>query len=305
MLGARQSHRVRSMLLGFLLLLLAGCSGAVVATPRPVVVTIAGATSLQPVLQTLTAEYNRQHGNVLFTLRGGGSTLGEEQVMAGRVNLGASTLFPPEPLPPDQRNMVRIPLGVDGLAIIVHNSNVVASLTLDQLRGLYSGEILDWETVGGDAGEVILVSREDGSGARVLFESRVMGDDAVSLTAVVMPTSHDVVEYVAKTPSAIGYVSRAWVLDALNERSGFAVQPDGTPNAPVLDGTPAPSDVLVVPVDATLPTLANLRDGGYPLIQPLYLISRGETRGTVRQFVDFVLSPAGQNIVRRYHLPAR
>lgn len=294
---------VTRLIIAACLLLLAGCSGAAIATPRPVVVTIAGATSLQPVLQALTAEYNRQHPNVLFTLRGGGSTLGEEQVLRGRVNLGASTLFPPEPLAPSRRNLVRVPVGVDGLAIIVHHSNVVPSLTLDQLRGLYSGEILDWETVGGDAGEIILVSREDGSGARALFEARVMADDTVSLTAVVMPTSHDVVEYVAKTPNAIGYVSRAWVLDALNAASGFGVAVrDGTPTP---EGTPTPLDVHVVPVEEMLPTPANLRDGSYPLIQPLYLISRGETRGTTRQFIDFVLSPAGQNIVRRYHLPAR
>ena len=279
------------------LLLLAGCSGAAVATPRPVVVTIGGATSLQPVMQELTTEYSRRHPNVLFTLRGGGSTLGEEQVLRGRVTLGASTLFPPETPPASQRNLVRVPVGVDGLAIIVHAGNIVPSLTLDQLRGLYSGDILDWETVGGDEGEVILVSREDGSGARRLFDSRVMGDESVSLTAVVMPTSHDVVQYVAKTPSAIGYVSRAWVIDALNERASLATR---TP-----DGTPTPHNVVVVPVEEKLPTLANLRDGSYALIQPLYLISRGEARGATRQFLDFVLSPAGQNIVRRYHLPAR
>lgn len=287
-------HRLRSGLVQFVLLLLfTGCTAAAVATPRPVLITIAGATSMQPVLQALTEEFTRRHPNVLFTLRGGGSTLGEEQAQVARVQLGASTLFPPDG--PEAPGVVRIPIGVDGLAIIVHPSNPIESLTLDQLRDLYVGDILDWAEVGGRAAEIILVSREDGSGARILFERDVMGDEAVSLTAVVMPTSRDVVDYVAKTPNAIGYVSRGWVM----ARGPIAAS--RTPGA----STPEPPRVRVVALGGTLPTQEALRSRAYPLIQPLYLISRGETRGTVRQFVDFVLSPAGQSIMARYHLPVR
>ena len=68
--------------------------------------------------------------------------------------------------------------------------------------------------------------------------------------------------------------------------------------------TPEPA-VHVVAVDDALPTLGALRDQTYPLIQPLYLVSRGEPRGGSRQFIDFVLSPAGQAIVERYHLAVR
>jgi phosphate transport system substrate-binding protein len=270
------------------LIAVAGCSSAVVATPRPTVLTIAGATALQPALQELTAEFTRRHPTVLFTLRGGGSTLGEQQALERRVNLGASSLFPPPADAPTAR-LVRTPVGVDGLAIVVHPSNPVAVLSLDQLQQLYSGEILDWPAVGGSEAEVVLVSREDGSGARKIFEDRVMDDKTVSLTAVVMPTSRDVVDYVRKTPSAIGYVSRGLVMAA---RGGAAT------------ATPEP-DVRVVPIDGKLPALDALRDQSYPLIQPLYLVSMGEPRGWTRQFIDFVLSPAGQAIVRRYHLPVR
>jgi phosphate transport system substrate-binding protein len=199
---------------------------------------------------------------------------------------------------------------VDGLAIVVHSSNTVEGLTEEQLHGLYAGTILDWAEVGGEAGEVLLVSREDGSGSRIYFESEVMKDEPVSLTAVVMPTSQDVVDYIAKTPNAIGYVSRAWVM--AQEVNTAATRTPVAPNiiteivTPTLTQTPTPSvRVRVLPIDGELPTLAALRERSYPLIQPLYLISRGQTFGNVRQFVDFVLSPAGQSIVRRYHLPVR
>ena len=283
-------RRLWWVVLALSLWVVGGCAGAAVATPRPTVITIAGATALQPALQDLTAAFTRLHPTVLFTLRGGGSTLGEQQVLEGRVSLGASSLFPPAPDAPTAR-LVRTPVGVDGVAIVVHRSNPVAALSLDQVQQLYSGEILNWQAVGGNAVEVVLVSREDGSGARRLFEDRVMGDKAVSLTAVVMPTSRDVVEYVGKTPSAIGYVSRGLVMAAAGADSAATATPE--------------PDVRVVPLDGALPTLEALADQSYPLIQPLYLVSLGEPRGWSRQFIDFVLSPAGQAIVRRYHLPVR
>lgn len=291
-------------------LLLISCTSTAVATPRPVLITIGGATAMQPVLRALTAEFTRRHPNVLFTISGGGSTLGEEMALSRRVDLAASTLFPPAEPTGAQRALVRVPIGVDGLAIVVHSSNTVEGLTEEQLKGLYAGTILDWAEVGGEAGEVLLVSREDGSGSRIYFESEVMQDEPVSLTAVVMPTSQDVVDYIAKTPNAIGYVSRGLVM--AQENNTVATHTPVAPNmiteivTPTLTQTPTPTlRVRVVPIDGELPTLAALRARTYPLIQPLYLVSRGQAFGNVRQFVDFVLGPAGQTIVRRYHLPVR
>lgn len=330
LLVAKLTHRVAQMdrpgfisrhyiglFLIFLMLapLLNACASTAVATPRPVLITIGGATAMQPVLQALTAEYTRRHPNILFTISGGGSTLGEEMALARRVNLGASTLFPPDEPTPVQRTLTRVPIGVDGLAIVVHNRNMVEGLTTAQLRGLYNGTILDWAEVGGEAGEVLLVSREDGSGARIFFEDKVMQGEPVSLTAVVMPTSQDVVDYIAKTPNAIGYVSRGLLM---GQEGGAAARTPIPSNVITESTTPMPGEtptvgvtptpglrVRMVPVDGELPTLTALRTRAYPLIQPLYLVSRGQTTGNVRQFVDFVLSPPGQTIVRRYHLPVR
>ena len=199
---------------------------------------------------------------------------------------------------------MRTPIGLDGLAVIVHPSNSVKGLSLVQLRDLFSGRVIDWQALGSDVGEVLLVSREDGSGSRVLFEKRVMGDDRVSLTAVVMPTSEDVVEYVAKNPQAIGYVSRSEVVEWLprGETDVAAPAADVTPTPTATPGGPV---VKVVSVEGLLPTTDNLRSQKYALTLPLYLISNGSPSGRVRQFIDFVLSPAGQSIVSRYHAPIR
>lgn len=282
---------------------LAGCEGAAVATPTPVTITIAGSSAMAPVLRALTEEYTRLHPNIVFDLRGGGSTLGEEAIRAGRYDIAASTLLPPNPeagrpAPPGDERLLRTPIGLNGLAIIVHPSNSIEGLSLVQLRDIYSGRVLSWQALGGDASEIVLVSREDGAGGRILFEDRVMGDDRVSLTAVVMPSSEDVFEYVARNPAAIAYVSRAYVVDWIpGEENATPTESGATVE------TPAPVKVLAL--EGRWPTREAIAEQQYALTQPLYLITSRQPSGRVRQFIDFVLSPAGQAIVARYHAPIR
>lgn len=287
------------------LLLLAACEQAAVATPVPTTITIAGATAMQPVLLNLTDAFSHEHPNVLFHVRGGGSTVGEELLLAGQVDLAASSLLPATPLTPTltppSAPFVRIPIGIDGLAIVVHPSNPISTVTVLQLRELYSGRLLTWAELGSNAGEVVLVSREDGSGSRQLFEERVMGDEHVSLTAVVMPTSADVVAYVARNPQAVGYVSRAYVVAELD-----AQLPTTTGQQQSTDTNPKPIHaVRVVQLEGALPTRENLQTQRYFLTQPLFLLSRREPQGWSHQFVDFALSPAGQEIVAKYHARVR
>ena len=305
---------VAMLLLG---VILGACDSTTVATPAPTTITIAGSTAMRRPLQDLPAAFSRQHPGVLFVIRGGGSTIGEELALNGAVDLGASTLFVPEAAtgtaepavaaaaaPAD--TLVRVPIGLDGLALIVHPSNNVTELSLVQVQAIFGGRVLNWLAVGGDAGEIELVSREDGSGARILFEQRVMGEEQVSLTAVVMPTSADVVEYVSRHPAAIGYVSRAEVAEWIPDTSAGA-PPSAPPSVP--GGTPVatemPPAVKVLRLEGRLPQIESLRSQEYALIQPFYLLTNGPASGWVRQFIDFVLSPAGQTIVSHYSAPIR
>lgn len=279
--------------------LTAGCEEVSVAAPPPTTIVIGGSSAMEPVLRALTEEYSRQHPNVVFDLREGGSTLGEEAVRAGRYPIAASTLFPPDPeagrpAPPGDERLVRTPIGLNGLAIIVHPSNPISELSLVQLRDLFSGRVIDWQALGSDVGEVVLVSREDGAGARVLFEERVMGEERMALTAVVMPGSQYVVEYVSRNPAAIAYVSRSHVVDWIPDESSSGQQP----------GEEAPL-VKVLALEGRYPTREMIAQQHYALIQPLYLVTLGQPSGQVRRFIDFVLSPAGQSIVARYHVPIR
>lgn len=274
---------LRTLLVCCFGLLLSGCAQTAVVAPTPVAVTIAGSTEMRPVLADLTAAYTERHPNVLFTVRGGGSILGEEWLEQRRIDLAASTLFhsPDESSP----GVMRVPIGLDGVAVIVHPDNLVADLTIGQLRDLYSGRLLDWQDVGGEAGEVLLVSREDGSATRNLFEERVMNEERVTLTAVVMPTSEGVLEYVAEHPAAIGYVSRAFVQQEAGADGGDL-------------------SVQVVALESRLPDRQEIAAQQYYLTRPLFLLRRTEAV-SLQSFIDFVLSPVGQEIVARYHVRIR
>ncbi|MFN2200059.1 MAG: phosphate ABC transporter substrate-binding protein [Caldilineaceae bacterium] len=301
-----------------------GCAQSRISTPRPVVVEIAGATSMRPMLEEMARAFTERHPSVLIELRGGGSALGEERVLNGRSSIAASTLFPATenaesqieiatgrraqttgatpaanqrqaPRAGDANPLVWAPIGIDGIAIVVHPDNPVAAFTSRQLQDIFRGRVLDWSELNGEEGEIVLVSREEGSGVREAFEERIMGDKAVSLTAVVMPTSADVIDFVSKNRWAIGYVSTAYT----------TTPSAGVTPVPSVDDEPAPNAVQVASLDGVLPSDRAIRDQSYLLIEPLYLVTRGVPQGWTRQFIDFALSPAGQEIVDHYHVPVR
>lgn len=305
----------------FLVIILTGCSTDSAAAPEPVLITIAGSSAAQPVLQDLAAAFSQRHPHISFDIRGGESTLAEKQLQAGEVDLAVSALPPSPPTPIVSQPgaptapvaLVHVPIALDALALIVHPRSKLENLTLLQLRDMYSGRITNWADVEDEESEILLVTREEGSGAWQLFTERVMGDDPMSLTAVVMPGNVDVVDFVAGQPGTIGYVSRAYVTSLLTEGepSDDGQEISGSPRAQTI-GSPATAQTLAEPppvqanvhilhLENELPTASNLQEQEYHLAYLLYLVSRGAPAGWSREFVDFVLSPAGQSIVGRYH----
>ena len=292
---------LRDLHLGFLStllmrLVLAGCllsgcalpsgSGAI-PTPEQVTLTIAGSTEMRPLLLELTTAYSAHNPHVQFRLHGGGSQMGEQWLATGQADIAASTAAYPDAEIPG--GLVRIPIGLDGIALVVNSENPVEALTLVQIRELFEGLALNWEEVGG-AREVQLVSREDESATRELFEERVMDEEQVSLTAVVMSTSSNVVEYVADHRDAIGYVTSAYLSKHV----------ENTPRS-----APTERTVRAVAIDGRVPFGADLADYHYPLARFLYLLIDQNGDPTIQKVIDFALGEEGQEIVARYHVPIR
>ncbi|MDH7484704.1 MAG: phosphate ABC transporter substrate-binding protein [Anaerolineae bacterium] len=250
------------------------CACGTAATPptTPVTLRVAGSTTMLPLLADLAAAYVEQHPHVRLHVEGGGSHVGLERLEMRETNLAACSWLPPREENTPQP-YTATPIAWDGIAIVVHPDNAVDELTLLQVRHIYAGWTLDWQDVGGEARDIVIVSREDGSGTRAAFEQQVMGEEPVTLTAIVMPSSAAVVDYVARHQAAIGYVSMSYA---------------------------DPASVKVLRIEGALPSPATVR-GVYHLSRPLYLVTPGRPSGEVRAFIDFALSPAGQAIVgKRY-----
>jgi phosphate transport system substrate-binding protein len=246
--------------------MLAACN-VTVEPPQPIYLKAAGSTAMAPLLEELATAFHERHTFVTIDINGGGSTLGQQALAAGQVDLGLTSWLP-NGAPSGMRSTV---VARDGIALIVHPTNPITGLTLLQTRDLFSGRAVDWEQIGGSPVQV--VSREDGSGTRAAFESIVMGGDQVTLTALVMPNSGAVMDYVARDRHAIGYVSMGYV-----KRGVRSISVEGL--------SPAPE---------------NVSHGEYHLTRELVILSQPESSPQVQAFLDFALSPAGQAIVtRRY-----
>lgn len=262
-------NKLAGLLLLAVLLLTGGCfTPTTVTPPTPISLKVAGSTSAGPLLIELAAAYTQQHPHISLDVQGGGSQLGRRLVESGQIDIGLVSG------PPDQPDdtLQRIPVGRDGIAIITHPQNPIVGLSMVELNQIFSGQLLNWQVVAGPPTEVQVVSREDGSGTRVVFESIVMKGQTVTPNAVVMPNSQAVVDFVSKNPNAVGYVSAIFA-----ERAG----------------------VNIVSVEGVLPTLASINDTSYPLISEVALLVKTPGSPAVQQFVTFVQSPAGQQIINR------
>ncbi len=244
---------------------LAACVATVTPPPPPVVLKVAGSTSMEPLLTELATAYTAQYPQVTFDIQGGGSQLGQTLAEAGQVDLGLVSLSPPHLA----ENVQLVPIARDAIAIVLHSQNKLADLSLIELRDIFSGRLLNWQEVAGLESSIQVVSREDGSGTRAAFEAMVMDGQPVTPTAMVLPNSQAVIDFVAQNPNAIAYVSSAFVDDR----------------------------VYAVPIEGVTPTLENLTSGSYLLTRDLAVVVPKQGKPEVDKFLEFILAPAGQAIV--------
>lgn len=172
-------------------------------------------------------------------------------------------------------------LGYDGIAVIVHPSNPVTRLAVEQVSRLFRGEVRSWAELGGAEVAPAIYGRPPYSGTHAFFEEKVVkqGDrrSPARFAPGVVHIEHSeaLVAAVARDPRAVGYVGMGHV----------------------------GPDVAVVAVAATagkpfvLPAAESVRTGAYPVYRPLLLYTRGEPRGELRRFLQFVLAGEGRRIV--------
>ncbi len=226
---------------------------------------IAGSTSVQPFAEKLAEIFMHQHPKALINVQGGGSSAGVYAARQGAADLGASS----RELAPAEKDLIEIPIAYDGIAVIVHPTNPLTTLSLEQLRQIFESRLKNWKDLGLPPHPIHLITREEGSGTREAFEHLVMGKAEITPAALVQDSNGAVRELVAGDPYALGYIS-----------------------AGLVDGR-----VKAVAIDGISPTPENIKNRTYELVRRFLLVSRTPPAGLCKAFVEFILSPQGQKIL--------
>ena len=232
------------------------------------VVNVVGSTSIQPFAELLAEAYAKKYPDRFVEVQGGGSTAGLQAVANGLAEIGTCS----RSLKADEaKEYTPIIIARDGLAIVINPANPVAGLTVDQLRGLFSGRIKNWKEVGGNDGTVWPITREEGSGTRDSFVKLVMDKEKISRKALTQESNGAVKELVKGDKAAIGYMSLGLVGNELKS----------------------------VPIDSVEPTAKNVLAGKYTLARPFLFITKGTPGPEAQKYIDFVLSSEGQNTLEK------
>jgi phosphate transport system substrate-binding protein len=229
-------------------------------------ITESGSTSVQPLAERMANAFTESHPGIDIVIQGGGSSAGVKAVDQGTVDIGAAS----RELKPDEPDLVKHLLARDGIAIVTHPDNEVSGLTIDEVRDIFAGDITNWSEVGGEDKEIHVVAREEGSGTRGAFEEMVMGEEGPPITgdAILQNSNGAVRTTVSGDPDSIGFLSFGYVTD----------------------------DVKALDIDGVAATAETAKDGTYPIVRPLYFLTKEEPTGTVKEFVDFCLGAEGQDI---------
>ena len=254
-----------------------------------VVIRLTGSDTMVNLDQAWAENYRSVAPDVSVQIAGGGSGVGIAGLIDGILDIAASSRkMEPEEIERATKSAGAAPkefvVGLDALAVYVHESNPLQSISIEELAEVYGegGQTTKWSQLGAKsplcaADDIIRVSRQNNSGTYAYFREAVLGRTReLRLGSVDQSGSKDVVSLVSRTPCAIGY-------------SGMAYADKGVRALPISKKKGEPG----VP-----PALETALNGTYPISRPLYFYSRGTPSPQAQAFIDWSLSDAGQKILQ-------
>lgn len=233
-------------------------------------ISVSGSTTVQPLAEKLAEAFMTENTGIRIDVQGGGSSVGVKAAGQGTSDIGMASREIKESELAEFPKLNVVVIARDGIAIVANADVTVSDLTVEQVRDIFSGKITNWKDLGGEDQNIIVVSREEGSGTRGAFEELLMGKDAlITASAILQPSNGSIRTTVSTTPYSIGYMSFGYLDDTIK----------------------------AISIGGIAPTEPNAADGSYPIVRPLNMLTNGEPTGAVKAFLDFILSDAGQKLV--------
>ncbi len=248
---------------------------------------IKGSDTMVNLVQAWAEEFMTRKPGSFAAVTGGGSGTGFASLISGTCDIAMSSreikakeiaLAQKKGIDPKEYKPA-----LDGLAVVVHKDNPVHKLTLEQLADIFSGKISNWKELGGPDLHIVVLSREVNSGTHVYFKEHVLRkNDSTSKVefapdALLMPSSQAIADEAASNTGSIGYFGMGYANPSLRI---IAVSKDAAS-------------------ESVVPTIETVVSGAYPISRPLFIYTNGEPQGAVKEFIDFALSPEGQEIVKK------
>ena len=244
------------------------------------VVQIKGSDTILNASQAIVEEYMKTNKKARIAVTGGGSGVGiaslinktADIAMASR-NIKSSEV---EALKKEGINVEEVVLGYDGITVIINHGNHIKNLDKKTLAGIFAGEITNWKELGGDDAKIVVLSRDSSSGTHAYFKEEILrGGDSKSVVeygqdTLYMPSNQAILQEVAKSKYAIGYIGMGYMNDTVDSLA----------------------------VDGVKPTFETVADKTYPIAREVFWYVDSASDGVTKEVVDFAVSDKGQEIVK-------
>ena len=254
-------------------------TSAPVSTGQKQTIKISGSTTVLPIAQAAADKYMAAHPDADIQISGGGSGVGVQQIGAKSVDIGMSSRDITTAEMAKYPSFVVTTVAQDGIAVVVNPANTIPYITLDQAKGIYLGKITKWTeitgaNVPGTNNQIVVIGRDSASGTRTYFDQTILASATPTSKMQEMNSNGAVLQNVAQTPGAVGYISIGFVS----------------------------KDVKALPIwynadKIIAPSLDNVKTKTYPVSRNLYMITNGQPTGLTGDFIKYILSPEGQQIV--------
>ena len=238
-------------------------------------IVIDGSTTVGPIAKAFAQYFKAAHPEVNITVSESGSGNGAKGLINSTCDIGDMS----RPMKEGEFKAcadkgvqpVAHVVALDGLPILVHPSNRVKELTIEQVRKIYLGEITNWKEVGGSDLPIVIISRDTNSGTYETFEKMVMSKQKIHENCEYVGSNGAVRQRVQSTPNAIGYAGLGFV-----------------------DKT-----VKALKINGIYPSTETVQSGEYPIARPLFMYTNGYPKlgSPLYQFVTIHLSEDGQEMV--------
>lgn len=237
-------------------------------------VVVKGSTTVLPIAQKASEAFYKNN-RVSISISGTGSGDGIKSLIDGSCDIANSSremsAKEKEMAAQKAEQIKEIAIAYDMIVPIVHPSNPVKNLTLEQLKAIYDGSIKNWKQLGGRDEAIVVISRDSSSGTYEVWEGKVMKKTEVRKDALLQASNGTIVSTVSQNTKAIGYVGYGY----LNE------------------------SVKAVFVNNVEPTIPNGKSGNYPIARKLYMyVNESKLKPAAKSYINFVLSREGQELVK-------